>query len=183
MNGHDPQRHPALPFLPGHPVRNAAHVDRGQNGVSNRAVLEQGFGRAHRLVVAHILVYCQNDISCFASFNCLQSFRIIRTQRFLSENPLYRATRTGGLYDFQLIVRWNRKVQHLNRFIVEELINCIVDNIDAVPLSAMDSVFFCATGNGGWVEPGFVVGDQMAVVHNESAANAANTPVFAFGQG
>ena len=66
MNRHDPQRDPALAFLPGHPMRDGPHLDRSQHGRPQLAPHEQALHAADRLVVAHVLVDRQRD-ACTAA--------------------------------------------------------------------------------------------------------------------
>ena len=99
VNGHDAQGHPTLTFLPRHPVGDATHVDGGEYGIADGAVLEQRLGGAHGLVVAHVLVHGQDDAGGFARFHGLDGLGVIRSQRFLRENTLGRAARAGGLDD------------------------------------------------------------------------------------
>src|SRR2546421_7770474 len=70
MNRHNPQRHPAQPFLPGHPMRDAAHLDRCQNRFAQSPILKESFSGANGLVVTHVLVYRQGNAGLFA---CLPS--------------------------------------------------------------------------------------------------------------
>ena len=114
MNGHDAQGDPALALLPRHPVRDAAHVDGGEDWFANGAVGQQGFAGSDGLVVAHVLVHGQHDAGLFTGFDCLDCLGVISTERFLGEDTLHDATIAGGLYDLELVVGRHGNVEYLD---------------------------------------------------------------------
>ena len=183
VDGHDTQRDPALAFLPWHPVRDAAHVDGGQDRLADSAVSQERFAGTHRLVVAHVLVHGQHDAGLFAGLDGGDSLGVIRADRLLREDAFGRAACAGGLDDFELVVRRHGEVEHLDRLVIEQLFDRVVNGWDVVLLGALGCVGLCAGGDGDRVEAGLSVGDQVAVVHDEAAANAADAPNPALGKG
>ena len=163
-------------------MRDTAHVDGGQDGVADGAVLEQRFAGAHGLVVAHILIHGQNDTGGFACLNSLDCFGIICAQRFLGQNAFGRAARTGGLYDLELVIRWHGEIKYLDGFIIKQPIDGVVHGVNIVRLSAGGGVGLRATGNGDGIEAGLAIGNEVAVAHDKTAADAANAPVFPLGK-
>ena len=72
--------------MPIHPVRNGAHFDRPNNGLSERAVFKQGFCGTDRLVVAHVLIYGECNARALTGFYGFHGFGVIHPERFLRQN-------------------------------------------------------------------------------------------------
>ena len=161
-------------------MRDAAHVDGGQHGFTNGSVLKQCFGGTNRLVIAHVLVYCENDTGFFTGLHSFNGLGIIRTQRFLSENPFHGAPGTGSLNDLKLIVRGDSNVENFDGIVIQELVNTFKNITDIILFCALSSIILCSGGDGHWVEAGFPVSGQMTIIHNKATANTANTPIFTF---
>ena len=66
----------------------------------------------------------------------------------------------------------------LNGFIIEDSIDGVINNFNAMALSTFCGVLFCAAGDGDRVEAGLSVGNKMAVAHNKPTADATDAPVF-----
>ncbi len=56
MNAHDPQRDPALPRLPRHPMGDRTHVDRRQHRLTEVTSNQQRTTCSNGLVVTHVLI-------------------------------------------------------------------------------------------------------------------------------
>ena len=162
---------------------NAAHVEGGEHGVAKSAVFEQCLGGAYGLIVAHVLVHSQDDAGGFAGFDSLDSLGVIGSQRFLRENAFSGTARASGLDNLQLIVRRYGEVEYLNGFVIQQLIDGIVHRADAVALGAGGGIGGRAAGDGSGIEACLAIGDEVAVAHDKPAADAADAPIFAFGEG
>ena len=158
-------------------MRDAAHVDGGQHRLTDGAIGQQRLAGADRLVVTHVLVHGQHDPGLFADLDRGDGLGVIRAQRFLCEDALGGAASAGGLDDGELIVGRHGDVEHLDRCVVEQLLDRVVHGRDAVLRCALGGVVAGAGSDGDWVETGLTVGNQVAVVHDEPAADAADAPV------
>ena len=148
MNGHDAQGDPALALLPRHPQWDAAHVDGGEDRFADGAVGQQGFAGSDGLVVAHVLVYGQHDAGLFAGFDCLDCLGVLSAEWFLREDTLDDATIAGCLDDLELVVGRHGDVEHLDGFVVQQLIDGFVHGGDAVLFSTFGGVVSGAGGDG-----------------------------------
>ncbi len=61
MDAHHERRERGQSLAPRHPVRDGSHVDGAEYGFAEPAALQHVLERAHRLVVAHVLVDGQGD--------------------------------------------------------------------------------------------------------------------------
>ena len=96
MDGHDAEGDPAEVGLPGHPVRDGAHVDGGEDGFAEMILVEERFGGADGLVEAHVLIYGENDAGAFAGFDGLEGFGVIHAEGFLGEDAADGSAFAGG---------------------------------------------------------------------------------------
>jgi len=67
----------------------------GEDRFADDAAVEQGFGRAHGVVVTHVLVDGQRDAGGLTGMDGFNSFGIVQTKRLLRGIPLavFRRTR------------------------------------------------------------------------------------------
>ena len=128
------------------------------------------------------MVHGQDNASGFAGFDRLNGLSVIRAQRFLRQNAFGCAARTGGLDDLELVVRRHGEIKNLDGCVIEQLVDGAVYGADVVPLGAGDGVRLRAAGDGDGIEAGLGVSHEMAVAHDEAAADAADAPVFALGE-
>ena len=113
-------------------MRDAAHVDGGEDWFANGADSQQGFAGSDGLVVAHVLVHGQHDAGLFTGFDCLDCLGVISAKRFLGEDALDDATIAGGLDNLELVVGRHGNVEYLDGFVVQQLVNGVVHGAYAV---------------------------------------------------
>ena len=70
------------------PVRDRAHLDRGEHRLAEVAAVERGLERAHRLVVAHVLVDGENLAGVSTSLDGLLRLRVVGGDRLLGQDAL-----------------------------------------------------------------------------------------------
>ena len=177
MDRHDAQREPAEFLVPIHPMRNAAHVDRGEDWFPDGAVFQQGPGRADRLVVTHVLVYSQDNTGPLAVRDGLDRFAVIHSQRLLRENRFDSLVPAGRLDQTELVHRRHRNVQHLNGRIVEQLLRPVIDSRDSMPLRDFLRAGARSRRDGDGIESGLPISDEVTVIDDESGAENADAKI------
>ena len=164
-------------------MRDTAHLDGREHGIANGSVFQKSFGRANRLVVAHVLINSERDAGVFAKLHCFQCFAIVHAERFLGEDALDGAARTGRFDQAELCVGRDSDVEHFNGSVVQELLVACVDFFDAVAVSHFLGVLAMTRGNCDWIEASFAVGDEVAIIHDEAAAEDPDAKILPPGQG
>ena len=174
MDRHDPQRDPALPLLPGHPVRDGAHVDAGENRLAQQPSLQQALACADRLVVTHVLIHGQHDPGRLAHLDDLGRLGVIHPQRLLRQNAADVIVPVDDLPDHvELSVRRHGDVEDLHLAVFQHPLVAVV-NGQPMPLRHRASVFRIAGRDRHGVEARLAIGDQVAVGHDEPGPDATD---------
>ena len=114
VDAHEGQRHLAVILRPGLPVRNGAHIDRGEHRFSQISPPQHGLQSADRMVVAHILIDAKPHAGALASQHHFLRFPVIRRQRFLRQNSADMRVLKRRVYNGRLRGRGHRDVENLN---------------------------------------------------------------------
>ena len=179
MDRHDPQRHPALPLLPGHPVGDRPHLDRGEHRLSEHAASEEIATSPHGMVVAHVLIDDEADPGLAAAAHDFGALGIVAGQRLLREDPadsgfLPLDKRTDPLDDLRLDVGRYGDVNHLHRRIFDEPLPVGVHCGDAVTGRHLLGRDAAGREDRHWIEPRSPVSDEVAVGHDEPRSDATD---------
>ena len=184
MDAHDPQRHPTLSLLPGHPVRNRPHVDRRQHRVTQHTGVDQAPCRPDRLVKPHVLVHRQGDPRLAAQTDNLAGLAQVNSERFLSQQPgqvtSSAGTRPGRLTNhLQLDVRRHRHIEDLDLGIRNQVTPVGMHGRDRMPHGHLVSLRLAPRRNRNRIQTGVAVRHQLAVGHDETGSDAADSHVTA----
>ena len=175
VDRHDAQRRPAESLLPGHPVRNRPHLDRGQHRIAERATLDERAAAAHGMVVAHVLIHHQPHARPLAGRHDFLGLGEACGQRLLRHNAANLAGPLQGFSDHRwLHIGGHCNVEHPDGRIVEQLAEVAVGPWDPMPGSHGTGRSSGATGDRHGVETVGPIGGQMAVGHDEAGADAAD---------
>ncbi len=150
----------------------SVHRDLGHDRIAEVAPVEERLQRPHRLVVAHVLVDGEGDARLVAEADDFRRVGQIRRQRFLGQDAL---DVIGVLHrlpdDAELLVRRVGDVDDLDVRVGEQIAPVIVDTLDAAQLGGGARILWSTGGDSDDVEPGFLIGREMDVAHDEPGAD------------
>ena len=177
MDRHDPQRHPALPLLPGHPVGDRPHLDRGEHRLPEDAPGEEIATSTHGMVVPHVLIDDEANPGLAAAAHDVDALGIVAGQRLLRQDPANAAPlpldkRTDPLDDPRLHIGWHADIDHFHGPILRYAAPVGVDRGDAVTGRHLLGRRAAGRENRHRIEPRSPVGHKVAVGHDEPRPDA-----------
>jgi hypothetical protein len=181
MDRHDAEGDPTEALLPWHPVRDGAHLDGCEDGVSEGTVPEEVGAGADGVVVAHVLVDHEAYAGSFTEADEAEAFGVILSQRFLGKDSADLAWGlSDALDDSGLDVGRHRDVDNSHMRICDKVFHGLVDEGDPVLIGDRLCGSEVSTGDGNGVQSGGEVGGEVAFGEDESCAYAtdANAEVF-----
>ena len=134
MNAHDSQGDPALSLLPRHPVRDGAHFDGGEDGLSECLLSEEFAAGCDGLVKPHVLIDGQDNSGGRAAAHDFAGLSEGGGEGFLSEDGFGEAVAAEDFEDdVGLAVGWNGDIEDLHIRVGSNLLDTVADGRDVVP--------------------------------------------------
>ena len=158
-------------------MRNAAHVDRGEDGGAKSPAFQQSGSVNDGRVEAHVLVHGEDDAGGLAGLDNRKGFGVIEGERFLSQDSFDGASLAGCPDEGGLMLWRDGDVEYFDGGIVEEVVDRIVNGRDVMGRGDLFSVGFCARCYGSGVESLFAIGREMAIIDDEATADDSDAGI------
>ncbi len=180
--GHDTQSHPALTFLPRHPVGDRSHVDTGENRIAKVTAIENTFTGADGLVVAHVLIDGESNVGSFAKIDDAFSLFVVHAEGLLRKDPADVVLAFDDLLnDLKLDIGGNGDVDNLDIGVIEKRFVGLVRGRNLVSFGNGLSILEGLGGDGNRIESSLAIGNEVAVGHDESGTNTADAEGLVLG--
>ena len=163
---------------PGHPVGDGPHLDRGQHGLAQPALVEQGFERPHRRIMPHVLVDLEHHPGPLARVDQARRFRVGQGHRLLRQDAADpTGVRQHPADHPRLLGRRHGDVHDLDRRVVEHLLERVVDLRHAPQRGHLFRRRDRPRGDADHAIRGLGVGHQVTVADDEARAHHADADV------